>query len=189
MNVNEGLNLFSRLTQPERVERDAFCDGPRVTSPALVHHAAKPTERRAARRIAPARVPLRVLVLAWVRSTGAAGLTAPEGGMRYAVLRGEPPSARLEYSIRPRLTELADAGYIFDAGGVRDGCTVFVATDKQGDGADMTRAAKPPRVPAPLRHALDELLDACAAEFEIGAIPRPRLAEAMLAVEKLIGRK
>ena len=169
--ANDNLGLFgagddSKARNSPFCKANEFADGPRsrpdtpprgsIAGPEeypgedfpseqmpLTHRAPRPTEAAAAERAKPIATPLRALVLAWVRDAGPRGMTPPELGARYADLKNEQPSARREYSVRPRVTELHDAGYIVEAGGQRDGCTVWIATDKPGDGRDIERDAKP----------------------------------------------
>jgi hypothetical protein len=92
----------------------------------IVHRRPTSTERAAAVAIEPRRETLRVRVLAVIRAMGSHGATPRE-----IIIGGSP-----EYSIRPRITELARAGFIEKAGGARDGCAVWLATDKPGDGSE-----------------------------------------------------
>lgn len=99
------------------------------------HRNARRTETAAANAMRPVAPSLRMRVLAWVRSAGAAGLTAIDGGAMYATEKGKHPSdGSCRWSVAPRLTELAQAGFVHDAGVTRDGCIAWVATAKEGDG-------------------------------------------------------
>lgn len=142
----------------------AFSDGPRTASPPTVHAHPTPTEARAADRAKTICEPLRVLVLKWIRAAGASGMTPPELGCLYAQARGEGPSARREYSVRPRITELAASGFVCDSGKARAGCIVWIATDKTGNGRDL--APRAPRVHhKAVTKALRELLAAARAHI------------------------
>src|ERR1043165_4997848 len=108
-----------------------------------VHRHACSTELDAARRVAPVVVKLRCRTLEWIRSAGADGLTAAEGGARYAVERGlHPTDASSRTSIGPRCSELERSGFIRKSGRRRGGCGVYVATDKQGDGSECGRESQ-----------------------------------------------
>ncbi len=105
---------------------------PLFDRPVPVHAGARDTERAAARRIAPIAGTLRATVLEWVRDAGPCGLTAKEGGRRYARSLGrEADDGSARYSIAPRLTELSKAGYVVDSGQRREGAIVWRAEGKR----------------------------------------------------------
>lgn len=134
----------------------------------LMHRDPKPTERKAAAKAKLGRGRLLCRVLAWYRSRGSAGLTPREAARLYVdEIRADggevPPNA--EYSIRPRIRELAAAGYLCEAGGERDGCGVWMITTKEGDGSEI-RITRKKRVPMAERSWEDQRIPPGAIRLE-----------------------
>ena len=107
---------------------------------APTHRDARRTEIAAAARIDPYRATLRMRVLAWIKEAGDAGLTAEEGGAKYAVSRGRHPlDGSSRYSVAPRIRELCLGGLAKDSGKARGGFIAWVCTGADGDGRVVTR--------------------------------------------------
>ena len=83
-------------------------DGAGTDGLPLFHRHGPDTERQAARKVQSTAARLRGSVLELVRQAGADGVTADE-----AIVALAPA---LDYSVRPRFSELRDAGLIRDSG-------------------------------------------------------------------------